>query len=189
MNWWWRVLGFVFVATRTGGRNTEISISIIMLEDRVIYNFWETVKGLLYFVKKLNYQLIVRVWSVSPEILTEMSRSPAHNILDTVSKLLSAIFLIFSMLPLTLYPGPGPGGWQEVARDKMAQKSSFHSSDHRSSGSSLFNTRNELLGPPQAPDKFNPKVKVQTCGIIQKMKPSTSKLWRLANLSWRIFQR
>ena len=88
MNWWWRVLGFVFVATRTGGRNTEISISIIMLEDRVIYNFWETVKGLLYFVKKLNYQLIVRVWSVSPEILTEMSRSPAHNILDTVNKLL-----------------------------------------------------------------------------------------------------
>ena len=34
-----RVLGFVFVATRTGGRNTEISISIIMLEDRVIHNF------------------------------------------------------------------------------------------------------------------------------------------------------
>ena len=34
-----RVLGFVFVATRTGGRNTEISISIIMLEDRVIYKF------------------------------------------------------------------------------------------------------------------------------------------------------
>ena len=34
-----RVLGFVFVATRSGGRNTEISISIIMLEDRVIHNF------------------------------------------------------------------------------------------------------------------------------------------------------
>ena len=34
-----RVLGFVFVATRSGGRNTEISISIIMLEDRVFYNF------------------------------------------------------------------------------------------------------------------------------------------------------
>ena len=80
MNWWWRVLGFVFVATKTGGRNTEISISIIMLLDRVIHNFWETVKSLLYFVKKLNYQLIVLVWSVSPEILTEMSRSSAHNI-------------------------------------------------------------------------------------------------------------
>ena len=140
-----RVLCFVFVATRTGGRNTEISISIIMLEDRVIYDFWGTVKGLFYFIKKLNYQLIVRVWSVSPEILTEMSRSPAHNILDTVNKLLSAIFLIFSMLPLTLYPGPGPGGWQEVARDQMSQKSCFLSSVHRSS-SSLFNTRNELRG-------------------------------------------
>ena len=23
--------------------------------------------------------------------------------------------------------------------------------------------------PPQAPDKFNPKVKVQTCGIIQML--------------------
>ena len=133
MNWWWRVLGFVFVATRTGGRNTEISISIIMLEDRVIYNFWETVKGLLYFVKKLNYQLIVRVWSISPEILTEMSRSSAHNIQHT-----------YSTLPLTLYPGPELGGKQEVARDQMSQKSCFLSSVHRSS--SLFNTRNELRG-------------------------------------------
>ena len=107
MNWWWRVLGFVFVATKTGGRNTEISISIIMLVDRVIHNFWETVKSLLYFVKKLNYQLIVLVWSVSPEILTEMSRSPAHNTLNTVNKPLSAPATTSHLLNAPTDPVPG----------------------------------------------------------------------------------
>ena len=28
-------------------------------------------------------------------------------------------------------------------------------------------------GAPQAPDKFNPKVRVQTCGIIQKLYETT----------------